>query len=371
MEAVGQLTGGIAHDFNNMLTSIIGALDIVSMRVQDERTGRVVQAASESAARAAALTQRLLAFSRRQSLDPKPADVNALIQSMHMLLAQTLGESIHMKVDLDPSPPKALVDVNQLESALLNLCINARDAMPDGGRLTIATRRTDAMPMLREGTEPNPHGYVVLEVTDSGVGMGPEVKEHVFEPFFTTKPIGQGTGLGLSMIYGFMQQSKGFVDVQSTPGSGTTISLYVPVAAPSSEPVSSSREAQAAKGEGQSILVVEDDDQVRLLVSFLLEELGYEVTSAQDATGAMSHITSLNDVDLLITDVGLPGMNGRQLAELFREEHPATPVLFMTGYAESAAVRSRFLGHNMSMIAKPFALDDFSRAVRDALASHA
>jgi len=371
MEAVGQLTGGIAHDFNNMLTSIIGALDIVSMRVQDERTGRVVQAASESAARAAALTQRLLAFSRRQSLDPKPADVNALIQSMHMLLAQTLGESIHMKVDLDPSPPKALVDVNQLESALLNLCINARDAMPDGGRLTIATRRTDAMPMLREGTEPNPHGYVVLEVTDSGVGMGPEVKEHVFEPFFTTKPIGQGTGLGLSMIYGFMQQSKGFVDVQSTPGSGTTISLYVPVAAPSSEPVSSSREAQAAKGEGQSILVVEDDDQVRLLVSFLLEELGYEVTSAQDATGAMSHITSLNDVDLLITDVGLPGMNGRQLAELFREEHPATPVLFMTGYAESAAVRSRFLGHNMSMIAKPFALDNFSRAVRDALASHA
>jgi len=371
MEAVGQLTGGIAHDFNNMLTSIIGALDIVSMRVQDERTGKVVQAASESAARAAALTQRLLAFSRRQSLDPKPADVNALIQSMHMLLAQTLGESIHMKVDLDPSPPKALVDVNQLESALLNLCINARDAMPDGGRLTIATRRIDAMPMLREGTEPNPHGYVVLEVTDSGVGMGPEVKEHVFEPFFTTKPIGQGTGLGLSMIYGFMQQSKGFVDVQSTPGSGTTISLYVPVAAPSSEPVSSSREAQAAKGEGQSILVVEDDDQVRLLVSFLLEELGYQVTSAQDATGAMSHITSLNDVDLLITDVGLPGMNGRQLAELFREEHPATPVLFMTGYAESAAVRSRFLGHNMSMIAKPFALDDFSRAVRDALASHA
>ena len=371
MEAVGQLTGGIAHDFNNMLTSIIGALDIVSIRVTDERTAKVVRAATEAAGRAAALTQRLLAFSRRQSLDPRPVDVNALIQSMHMLLTQTLGERIQVQVALATPLARALVDVNQLESALLNLCINARDAMPAGGHLRIATRYAAAMPFPGDGAEAHAGGYVVVEVADDGAGMEPAVKDRAFEPFFTTKPIGQGTGLGLSMIYGFMQQSKGFIDLQSAPGKGTTISLYLPVAPALAEGVALPRDAQAPKGEGQLILVVEDDDQVRLLVNFLLEELGYAVVTARDANDALSHVSALSHIDLLVTDVGLPGMNGRQLAELFRQDHPSVPVLFMTGYAEGAALRSEFLGPNMRMIAKPFALEAFSHAVTNALAGTA
>jgi nitrogen-specific signal transduction histidine kinase/ActR/RegA family two-component response regulator len=371
MEAVGQLTGGIAHDFNNMLTSIIGALDIINVRLQDGRTDnldRMIRAASDSANRAAALTQRLLAFSRRQSLAPMSVDLNALVQSMHMLLTQTLGERVQIKLDLAPSLRKALVDANQLESALLNLSINARDAMPNGGRLRIATRYTPSIPFLREGIVPNPSGYVVLEVTDTGVGMEADVKERVFEPFFTTKPIGQGTGLGLSMIYGFVQQSEGYIDLQSALGRGTTVTLYLPVAPTEHDSVDVQQKDLVPKGTGQQILVVEDDDQVRFLVSYLLEELGYAVTTARDATSAMPHLSSSEKIDLLISDVGLPGMNGRQLAELMRVERPAVPVLFMTGYAESAAVQSEFLGENMAIIAKPFALDDFGRAVRRALA---
>jgi PAS domain S-box-containing protein len=371
MEAVGQLTGGIAHDFNNMLTSIIGALDIISVRLKDGRVDnldRMIRAAFDSANRAAGLTQRLLAFSRRQSLDPKPVDLNALVQSMYLLLSQTLGERIQVKVNLAPSLDKAMVDVNQLESALLNLSINARDAMPDGGQLRIATRYASAIPYVREGFAANPSGYVVLEVTDTGVGMEPSVKERVFEPFFTTKPLGQGTGLGLSMIYGFVEQSKGYIDLQSTLGKGTTVVLYLPVAPLEHLAAHVDPGTQLPKGEGQQILVVEDDDQVRFLVSYLLEELGYRVTTARDAASAMPHLSDAARIDLLISDVGLPGMNGRQLAELVRLDHPSVPVLFMTGYAESAAVQSEFLGENMAIITKPFALDDFGRAVRQALA---
>ena len=368
MEAVGQLTGGIAHDFNNMLTSIIGALDVVAIRMNDERTAKVVHAAMESARRAAALTQRLLAFSRRQSLDPSPVDVNALVQSMHMLLAQTLGERVRIEVDLAPRLDRALVDAHQLESALLNLCLNARDAMPDGGRLRIATRFAPAMPQAGPSHEANAGGYVVVEVGDTGVGMEPAVKERVFEPFFTTKPIGQGTGLGLSMIYGFVQQSKGSIDLRSSPGEGTTLSLYLPVAPADAVAAPPGETTWTTRGDGQRVLMVEDDGQVRLLVNLLLEELGYTVVVASDATEAMSHMASLSHIDLLVTDVGLPGMNGRQLAELFREKYPSAPVLFMTGYAENAAVRSEFLGPNMTMITKPFTLDVFSHAVTRALA---
>lgn len=371
MEAVGQLTGGIAHDFNNMLTSIIGALDIIDVRLKDGRMDnldRMIRAASDSANRAAALTQRLLAFSRRQSLDPKPVDLNALVQSMEMLLNQTLGERIQVQLELEPSLHKAMVDANQLESALLNLSINARDAMPDGGQLHIATRHASTIPYVREDVAANASGYVVLEVTDTGVGMEPGVKERVFEPFFTTKPLGQGTGLGLSMIYGFVQQSKGYIDLQSTLGKGTSIALYLPVAPSEHAAAVAHENSRAPKGEGQQILVVEDDDQVRFLVSYLLEELGYTVTTARDATTAMPLLSSSEPIDLLISDVGLPGMNGRQLAEMMRLERPSVPVLFMTGYAESATVQSEFLGENMAIIAKPFALDDFGQAVRQALA---
>ena len=371
MEAVGQLTGGIAHDFNNMLTSIIGALDIINVRLKDGRMDnldRMIRAASDAANRAAALTQRLLAFSRRQSLDPKPVDLNALVQSMELLLIQTLGERIQVRLDLAPTLGKAMVDANQLESALLNLSINARDAMPDGGQLRIATRCASTAPHMREDVAASAAGHVVLEVADTGVGMDAGVKERVFEPFFTTKPLGQGTGLGLSMIYGFVQQSNGYIDLQSAPGKGTTVALYLP-AAPSRDAVAETPSAgRAPKGEGQQILVVEDDDQVRFLVSYLLEELGYCVTTARDATAAMPILSSSEQVDLLISDVGLPGMNGRQLAELMRQGRPSVPVLFMTGYAESAAVQSEFLGENMAIITKPFALDDFGQAVRQALA---
>jgi signal transduction histidine kinase len=235
---------------------------------------RMIRAAFDSASRAAGLTQRLLAFSRRQSLDPKPVDLNALVQSMHLLLSQTLGERIQVKVDLAPSLDKAMVDVNQLESALLNLSINARDAMPDGGQLRIVTRHAATAPYAREGFTADPSGYVVLEVTDTGVGMEPGVKERVFEPFFTTKPLGQGTGLGLSMIYGFVEQSKGCIDLQSTLGKGTTVALYLPVAPPEHDAADVLPGTQLPKGQGQQILVVEDDDQVRFLVSYLLEELG-------------------------------------------------------------------------------------------------
>jgi PAS domain S-box-containing protein len=371
MEAVGQLTGGIAHDFNNMLTSIIGALDIINVRLQDGRVDnldRMIRAASDSANRAAALTQRLLAFSRRQSLDPKPVDLNALVQSMELLLNQTLGERIQVQLDLAPTLSKAMVDANQLESALLNLSINARDAMPDGGLLRIATRCASTVPYLHEGVAAHAAGHVVLEVADTGVGMEADVKERVFEPFFTTKPLGQGTGLGLSMIYGFVQQSNGYIDLQSAPGKGTTVALYLPAAPPHEVDAEVPSAGRTPKGEGQQILVVEDDDQVRFLVSYLLEELGYSVTTARDATAAMPILSSSEPVDLLISDVGLPGMNGRQLAELMRLERPSVPVLFMTGYAESAAVQSEFLGENMAIITKPFALDDFGQAVRQALA---
>jgi PAS domain S-box-containing protein len=371
MEAVGQLTGGIAHDFNNMLTSIIGALDIINVRLQDGRVDnldRMIRAASDSANRAAALTQRLLAFSRRQSLDPKPVDLNALVQSMELLLNQTLGERIQVQLDLAPTLSKAMVDANQLESALLNLSINARDAMPDGGLLRIATRCASTVPYLHDSVAAHAAGHVVLEVADTGVGMEADVKERVFEPFFTTKPLGQGTGLGLSMIYGFVQQSNGYIDLQSAPGKGTTVALYLPAAPPHEVDAEVPSAGGTPKGEGQQILVVEDDDQVRFLVSYLLEELGYSVTTARDATAAMPILSSSEPVDLLISDVGLPGMNGRQLAELMRVERPSVPVLFMTGYAESAAVQSEFLGENMAIITKPFALDDFGQAVRQALA---
>ncbi len=260
--------------------------------------------------------------------------------------------------------------MNQLESAILNLCINARDAMPDGGQLRLRTRRA-AAPVLRDESDVAGQDAIVVEVSDTGVGMTADVKERVFEPFFTTKPLGQGTGLGLSMIYGFVKQSRGTIDLQSTPGKGTTISLYLPKSPGADARDVPDNQAIAPRGDGQLVLVVEDDDQVRLLVSFLLEELGYVVVTASDATVAMPHISALDHVDLLITDVGLPGMNGRQLAELFRERHPAVPVLFMTGYAENAAVRSEFLGHRMSMITKPFALDAFGQAVKDALVESA
>ena len=369
MDAIGQLTGGIAHDFNNMLTGILSSLDIVRMRLDMGRLDgleRFLDAATASSQRAAALTQRLLAFSRRQSLDSRTVELNELVGSVQHLLRSTLGETIRIQTAISQTPLRANLDSNQFESALLNLAINARDAMPDGGELQLQTMHVH----VADGEVPTiPAGeYAVVSVADSGTGMPPEVVERIFEPFFTTKPIGKGTGLGLSMVYGFMQQSGGHITVDSVPGQGTTVSLFMPVVHEVTEDDDAPNAPPVSLGAGQSILVVEDDEQVRMLVTVVLEDLGYTAEVVGDADGAIPILGSSKKIDLLITDVGLPGLNGRQLAEIARQSRPSLPVLFMTGYAEKAQERSAFLDNGMAMIAKPFLLDAFSEAVRSSIA---
>jgi signal transduction histidine kinase len=366
MEAVGQLTGGIAHDFNNMLTGIIGSLEVIRRRIAKGRLddlGKYMDAASTSADRAAALTQRLLAFSRRQSLDSRPVEINALIRAMTDLIDQALTETITLHLSLKADLPSGLVDPHQLESAILNLAINARDAMPDGGALTIETdfvELDEAQRVTKPGLSPG--RYVVLSVSDSGVGMPLEIIEKVFDPFFTTKPIGQGTGLGLSMVYGFAKQSGGAVRIHSQIGLGTSVKLYLPIT--EAQEVKLERAPQGPpQGKGERVLVVEDDSSVRLLVRGVLEELDYRPVEFEDPLSALPYLASDEPIDLMITDVGLPGMNGRELAEAARKYRPLLPVLFVTGYAENAAIRSGFLGTSMAMITKPFSLDELANKV--------
>ena len=368
MEAVGQLTGGIAHDFNNMLTGVIGSLDLIQRDLaagRTDRTGRYIDAAVTSAQRAAALTSRLLAFGRRQSLDLQPADVNALVSGMADLLHRTLGEQVALETHLDAALWTACTDANQLESALLNLCINARDAMPDGGRLVIETANAhlDAL-YARDHAEVAPGDYVMLGVTDTGTGMAPATIEKVFEPFFTTKPVGQGTGLGLSMIYGFARQAGGHVRIYSELGHGTTVKLYMPRHEGATAAAQPRHEADAPRGAGETVMVVEDDPSVRMIVLEVLETLGYAAVAAVDAPSAIPILQSDRRIDLLVTDVGLPGMNGRQLAEVAREARPGLRVLFVTGYAENAAVRSGFLDAGMEMMTKPFAVEALATRIR-------
>ncbi|MGE0740359.1 MAG: PAS domain S-box protein [Hyphomonadaceae bacterium] len=354
MEMVGQLTGGLAHDFNNMLAGIIGALNLLQRRIAAQRfddTARYIDAALTSAHRAAALTSRLLAFGRRQSLDIKPIDVAAAVRSMDILLQRSLGENVRLRMEL--APAVALTDANQFEAALLNLAVNARDAMPDGGELMIAVEGGD-------------DGFVRVRVRDTGVGMAPEVLEQVFEPFFTTKPIGQGTGLGLSMVHGFVKQSGGDVQIVSTPGAGAEVIMLLPATALSPEHKETARPAEKS-GAGETVLVVEDDAQVRMLVLEVLSELGYKALEAGDARAALA-LLERNKIDLMVSDVGLPGMNGRQLAEMARARAPSLKVLFMTGYAEHAQVRSTFLGEGMDLVTKPFELDALAAKIREMVA---
>jgi PAS domain S-box-containing protein len=367
MEAVGQLTGGIAHDFNNMLTGVIGSMDLLKRHLgpgQSERASRYIDAATTSAQRAAALTQRLLAFSRRQSLDIRPVDLNALVVGLEELLARTLGENIGLELSLATEAFHARTDANQLESALLNLAINARDAMPDGGRLTIATGNlhVDAdHPMATE--ELSPGDYATVRVADTGTGMSAEVIAKAFDPFFTTKPIGAGTGLGLSMIWGFAKQSDGHVRIDSTPGEGTAVTLYLP-RAQAAAATDAAGDGPRPAGAGESVLLVEDDPAVRMLVADVLRDLGYRVEQAGDAREALPKLAAMDRVDLLITDVGLPGMSGRELADRAREGLPELKVLFVTGYAEGAAHRAGFLAPGMDMVTKPFAIDLLSAKIR-------
>ncbi|MCQ4297263.1 PAS domain S-box protein [Pseudomonas stutzeri] len=367
MEAIGQLTGGLAHDFNNMLTGVLGALDLIQRRVANGATGdldRYIDAATTSANRAAALTHRLLAFARRQSLDPKPVDVNLLVVSMEDMLRRTMGEHIQLEVELQTDAWVAYTDGHQLENALLNLVINARDAMPDGGRLGVHT--CNVRIQEHQPDAPEPGDYVALSVTDNGSGMSAQTIAKAFDPFFTTKPIGQGTGLGLSMVYGFAKQTGGHVRIDSTLGQGTRVILYLPRNQTEND-VQGAPEQQTdvpSAQQGEIVLVVEDEAAVRMLVVEVLNELGYQVLEACDASSAQPYLHSEQRLDLLVTDFGLPGINGRQLVEGARQHRPELKVLFITGYVPDEEMRNDFLGPGMDILAKPFSIDILAARIR-------
>src|ERR1700726_112332 len=368
MEAVGQLTGGIAHDFNNLLTGIVGSLDLLQTRINQGRTdnvARYINAAMTSANRAAALTHRLLAFARRQPLVPKVVDVNQLVVSLEDLLRRTIGETIDLEISAADGLWNTLCDPNQLESALLNLAINARDAMPDGGKLAISTANASLGSVTADTPALSPGDYICIGVSDTGVGMSAEVAARAFDPFFTTKPIGQGTGLGLSMIYGFARQSNGHATIESKIGQGTSVKLYLPrhhgdVAASQASAAKAAEHAAT----GETVLVVEDEPVVRGVILEMLGEQGYRTLEAVDGPSGLRILRANGRIDLLVTDVGLPGMNGRQLADQARETRPGLKVLFITGYAESVAISDGFLQPGMEMITKPFDLDNLSRRIR-------
>nr|WP_188579713.1 PAS domain-containing protein [Azorhizobium oxalatiphilum] len=371
MEAVGQLTGGIAHDFNNLLTGIIGSLEMMSTRLAQGRIAdleRYITGSMGAARRAAGLTQRLLAFSRRQTLDPRPINVNTLVNGMADLIVRSVGPQIEVETAGAAGLWTVHADAGQLENALLNLCINARDAMPDGGKLTIETsnRWMDERTARVRGLEPGQ--YVSLCVSDTGTGMTPEVVARAFDPFFTTKPIGQGTGLGLSMVYGFAGQSGGAARIYSEVGRGTMICIYLPrQTGEAAEEEELAVVADTPRAEGsETILLVDDEPLIRMLAAEQLAELGYAVIEAEDGPSALKILNSANPISLLITDVGLPGgMNGRQLADAARVSRPGLEVLFITGYAENAVLNHGHLEPGMHVITKPFQMDVFARRVKD------
>ena len=365
MDALGKLTGGIAHDFNNLLTGIITGVEMMTRRIDEGRLDsipRLVTTVLSSAQRAAALTHRLLAFARQQPLDARSADINKHVGSLDDLLRRTIGESIDLSMDLSPSPVVARVDVNQLENAVLNLVINARDALPQGGEIKVST----ALESIHGDSALADGSYVAVTVSDNGTGIEPAIIDKVFDPFFTTKPAGQGTGLGLSMIYGFARQSGGHVRISSRPGFGTEVMILLPTGELPNQPIAAQR-PKPVDGGHEHILLVEDMATVRVLAAELLINAGYRCTQAGDVETAQHLLQSDSSIDLLLTDVGLPGMSGRELAEVARESRPYLPVLLMTGYAASALDKESFLGKTMDLITKPFEIDAFLRKVRSML----
>ncbi len=375
MEAVGQLTGGIAHDFNNLLTGITGSLELLGIRIAQGRLNDVERyslAAQGAAKRAAALTHRLLAFSRRQTLDPKPTDVNRLVGGIEDMVRRTVGPEVEVEVVASVGLWATLVDPHQLENALLNLCINARDAMPGGGRLTIETANRWIDARTARERELDAGQYVSLCVSDTGTGMTPEVIAKAFDPFFTTKPLGLGTGLGLSMIYGFARQSGGHVRIYSEVGEGTNVCIYLPRhfgEAEDTEAVTEHTEAPRANA-GETVLVVDDEPTVRMLVMEVLEELGYAAIEAADGASGLKLLQSDIRIDLLVTDVGLPGgMNGRQMADAARIGRPDLKILFITGYAENAVVGNGHLDPGMHVMTKPFAMEALATRIKDLIAA--
>jgi PAS domain S-box-containing protein len=378
MEAVGQLTGGIAHDFNNMLQSISGCLDVIEQamaRGKAEMVMRYVEMARKSVERAAGLTHRMLAFARRQALQPRPVEPDKLIRGMAELLERTLGPEIEAGLHLRDGVWTVLCDANQLESALLNLAINARDAMPEGGALSVETAdRLLTGEDLIDQDEAKPGAYVEIAVTDTGTGMAPDVLARAFEPFFTTKPTGRGTGLGLSQVFGFVRQSGGFVRLESQTGHGTTVRVYLPrfenagdAAAAPATPADTVIAADPGPV-GGTVLVVEDETDVREMIALALRDLGCCVLEAPDGSAGLRVVQSQESLDLLVTDVGLPGLNGRQLADAARERWPGLPVMLITGYA-GKALEDADLAPGMEVLRKPFALDALTVRVRSLLRS--
>jgi signal transduction histidine kinase/ActR/RegA family two-component response regulator len=375
MEAMGQLTGGIAHDFNNLLQVIIGNLEVLQRRnlVANDDGRRMVASAVRGAERASTLTQRLLAFARRQPLDPKPVDVNKLVAGMSELLHRTLGETVRIETVLSGGIWRVTVDANQLENALLNLAVNARDAMDGGGKLTIETANAVLDEAYARTNEIEPGQYVLIAVTDTGAGMSGDVLAKAFEPFFTTKDVGKGSGLGLSQVYGFIRQSDGHAKIYSEPGDGTTIKLYLPRLVTSAEAVDASAEAAMPPpgNSSRAVLVVEDDEDVRAHAVAILSELGYAVLEASDAAAALRVLDARPDIGRLFTDVGLPGgMNGRQLADAARERHPELLVLFTTGYARNAIVHQGRLDPGVELITKPFTFAALANKVNAIFEQH-
>jgi len=370
MEAVGQLTGGLAHDFNNLLAGISGSLELMQKRIsagRSEEAEKYIDGAQGATKRAAALTHRLLAFSRRQTLAPEPTDIARLIAEMQDLIQRTVGPAIAVETPPNPHLWSTLVDQNQLENALLNLCINARDAMPEGGRLTIEASNC-ALDRVGAAQRDLPEGdYVALAVTDNGVGMSRDVIDRAFEPFFTTKPIGLGTGLGLSMVFGFAKQSGGQVRVHSDVGAGTTVSLMLPRhdTIETAQDVEGLNEFQHRATSEQAVLVVDDEPLVRSLIVDVLEELGYRALEAADGPEAMLILRSGREIDLLVTDVGLPnGMNGRQVADAARELRPELSILFVTGYADTAVLSHGDLLPGMAVLTKPFTMTAMAERIQ-------
>jgi two-component system NtrC family sensor kinase len=373
MEAIGRLSGGIAHDFNNMLTVILGNIDMAARRIGDDnpRIQRLLDSAHQASERAATLVQRLLTFSRQHPQEVKSVDINRLVQSMSELLRRTIGETITVESVLAGGLWKVAVDVNQLENAIINLAVNARDAMPNGGRLTVETSNSyldDAY--VGDNTEGLSAGqYVMLAVTDSGTGMSRTVIERAFEPFFTTKPTGMGTGLGLSMVYGFVKQSNGHIKIDSEEGHGTTVRIYLPQASGAAASAGLPRSTDPEGGR-KAILVVEDDNLVRTFVVGQIKSLGYHTLTAVDAAEALAVIDSPDGIDLLFTDMIMPGpMNGRQLADAALQRRPSLKVLFTSGYSNEVIIHHGHLDAGVLLLSKPYRKSDLARMIRAALAA--
>lgn len=370
MEAVGQLTGGVAHDFNNLLTVIIGALDAIGRdRLTDTRVNRALDMARHAADRAASLTSRLLAFSRQQPLQPTPTDLNALVREMTDMLHRSLGEQVELESVLSPRLWAVEVDPNHLESAILNLALNARDAMPPGGKLTIETANIFLdEEYAKRAAEVIPGQYAMISVSDTGVGIPKDKLTRVFEPFFTTKELGRGTGLGLSMVYGFVKQSGGHVTIYSEEGQGTSVKMYFPRYAGDLPLDHESPKAdRPPASEGEVVLVVEDNPDVRANTVMILKELGYQIAEAATAEAALAVLASDQRVDLLFTDVVLPDHSGRVVAEEGRKLRPGLKVLFTTGYSRNAIVHHGRLDPAVELLSKPFGFDQLASRVRDIL----